>query len=82
VPHRLPISLQLPHDALAAILEAVRQGYWERLGMLLGAHDQELGDLVSRWPSLPLVVRILVRTALSTLTDRSKPPNRIPSGPD
>lgn len=35
-----------------AILEAVRKKDWERLGVLLGVQDQELGLLIAAWPSL------------------------------
>ena len=36
----------------AAILEAVRSTDWERLGVLLGVLDKELGNLIAAWPSL------------------------------
>jgi hypothetical protein len=35
-----------------AILEAVLKKDWERLGVLLGVHDQDLGLLLAAWPSL------------------------------
>jgi hypothetical protein len=36
-----------------AILEAVRNMDWERLGFLLGVHDKEFGGVLAAWPSLP-----------------------------
>ena len=46
-----------------AILEAVWKKDWERLGVLLGVQDQELGLLIASWPSLSA----RQRTALSAL---------------
>jgi hypothetical protein len=39
---------------------------WERLGVLLGVQEQELGSLIAAWPRIPPNVRqtlgVVVRT--------------------
>lgn len=39
------------------ILEVVHKGDWGRLGVLLGGQDEDLGRLVSAWPSLSPALR-------------------------
>lgn len=80
-----PLRLPIPPRAQgpdstgdAAILEAVRERDWGRLGGLLGAQDQELGELVSRWPSLPPMQREAVLRLVQTLGTRSEPSGLLP----
>ena len=49
----------------AAILEAVRKKDWERLGVLLGVHDRDLGILVTAWPKLSRQMREAINTLAS-----------------
>lgn len=59
-----PLRLPFRHGAEeadstgdTAILQAIRDRDWERLGGLLGAFDSHLGAIVSRWPLLPKPIR-------------------------
>lgn len=45
-----------------AILGAVRERDWERLGSLLGAADEDLGHIVGCWAKLPPATRQALRT--------------------
>lgn len=47
-----------------AILEAVREGDWGRLGGLLGAQQPALGKLLAAWPLLPEEIRQAVLTII------------------
>ena len=40
-----------------AILEAIQERDWERLGVLLGVHDQDLGEIVAAWGRTPREIR-------------------------
>lgn len=67
-PLRLPVPPRA-HEADStrdkAILAAARGKDWERLGVLLGVADRELGTLIAAWPKLPLEMRQAVLTIVA-----------------
>jgi hypothetical protein len=64
-PLRLPLR-HAPDEAdstdESAILEAVRSKDWQRLGVLLGVHDQDVGVVIAAWARLSPDVRRALRT--------------------
>jgi len=48
-----------------AVLEALQSKDWKRLGVLLGAMDEDLCEIISVWRSLPPEVRQAIRVLVS-----------------